>query len=157
MLLKHSFFCEKVNQSLTYSFARSVINIYTHCKLWQTQTHSAELGLSGVPCCWVCFFWAFLRGGGCWVTTIPSCYCCLERLLHALHLLSCQVRSVLHIDPLWYGKTWKKKLTRLPVTWHLSREADGEWRRKERGKEMPHLLCEECNRKITAFRNLFEF
>lgn len=64
MLLKHSFFCEKVNQSLTYSFARSVINIYTHCKLWQTQTHSAELGLSGVPCCWVCFFWAFLRGEG---------------------------------------------------------------------------------------------
>lgn len=108
MLLKHSFFCEKVNQSLTYSFARSVINIYTHCKLWQTQTHSAELGLSGVPCCWVCFFWAFFEGGGCWVTTIPSCYCCLERLLHALHLLSCQVRSVLHIDPLWYGKTWKK-------------------------------------------------
>lgn len=110
MLLKHSFFCEKVNQSLTYSFARSVINIYTHCKLWQTQTHSAELGLSGVPCCWVCFFLSFLEGGGCWVTTIPSCYCCLERLLHALHLLSCQVRSVLHIDPLWYGKTWKKKI-----------------------------------------------
>lgn len=44
----------------------------------------------------------------CWATTIQSCYCCLERLLHALHLPSCQVRSVLRIDPLWNGKTWRK-------------------------------------------------
>lgn len=149
MLLKHSFFCEKVNQSLTYSFARSVINIYTHCKLWQTQTHSAELGLSGVPCCWVCFFWAFFEGGGCWVTTIPSCYCCLERLLHALHLLSCQVRSVLHIDPLWYGKTWKKNWR--GCLWHgiyLESLTESEGEKKERRR------CPICHARSVTGRLL---
>lgn len=48
----------------------------------------------------------YFESGG---TSIPSCYCCLERPLHALRLFSCQVRSVLRIDPLWYGKTWKKR------------------------------------------------
>lgn len=157
MLLKHSFFCEKVNQSLTYSFARSVINIYTHCKLWQTQTHIAELGLSGVPCCWVCFFWAFLRGEGAeWLPfrhVIAVWKDCFTLFISSLAKLGV-FYTLTHFG---MEKHEKKKLTRLPVTWHLSREADGEWRRKERGKEMPHLLCEECNRKITAFRNLFEF
>ena len=73
-----------------------------------------------------------VRGGG--GSENWSCYCGLERLLHASPLPPCQVRSVVHIDPLWCGKTWKGWRGGLWHGFSLWTAERGKERRRETGE-----------------------
>ncbi len=130
--------------------------MHTHCDTHtHTHTHSAERGLSGGPCCWVCFSDFFLGGGGAeWLPfrhVIAVWKVCFTLFISSLAKLGV-FYALTHFGMEKHEE--KKKvdvvacdMAFIPRGWLRVREKSEE--------EMPHLPCEERNRTSSPFKSFY--